>query len=94
MYSWILIKAFDTVWREGLWCKLLMNQIIGKMHNAIVNMHRNVESVANINQENRVCNLCQSRELEDGYHYLFECTELTTTEPGGFLKNADVDQLL
>ena len=41
-----LIKAFDAAWREGLWCKLLMNQIIGKMHNVIVNMHRNVKSVA------------------------------------------------
>jgi hypothetical protein len=29
----------------------------------------------NINRENRVRNLCQSRELKDEYHYLFECTE-------------------
>ena len=29
----------------------------------------------NINRENRVRNLCQSRELGDEYHYLFECTE-------------------
>ena len=26
-------KAVDTVWREGLRCKLLMNHINGKMHN-------------------------------------------------------------
>ena len=37
VYSWILIKAFEAVWREGLWCTLLMNQIIGKMHKVIVN---------------------------------------------------------
>jgi len=29
----------------------------------------------NINRENRVCNLCQGRELEDEFHYLFEYTE-------------------
>ena len=44
-------KSFDTVWREGLWCKLLMNQIIGKMHNVIVNMYRNVKSGIMYNNE-------------------------------------------
>jgi hypothetical protein len=29
----------------------------------------------NINRENGACNLCQGRELEDEFHYLFECTE-------------------
>jgi hypothetical protein len=29
----------------------------------------------NINQEDRVCNLLQGREMGDEYHYLFECTE-------------------
>ena len=29
----------------------------------------------NINRENRVCNLCQGRELGDEFNYLFECTE-------------------
>ena len=28
--------AFDTVWRDGLWNKLLINQINGKMYNIIV----------------------------------------------------------
>jgi len=37
-------KAFDTVWRESLWCKLLMNYINGKIHNVIVNMYHNVKS--------------------------------------------------
>jgi hypothetical protein len=30
--------AYDTVWRDGLWNKLLINQINGKMYNIIFNM--------------------------------------------------------
>ena len=30
--------AVDTVWRDGLWNKLLINQINGKMYNVIFNM--------------------------------------------------------
>ena len=37
-------KAFDTVWREDLRCKLLMNHINGKMHIVIVNIYHNVKS--------------------------------------------------
>ena len=44
-------EAFDTVWREGLWCKLLMNNINGKMHNVIVNMYQNVKSRIMYNNE-------------------------------------------
>ena len=31
-------KAFDTVWRSGLWSKLLGNETNGKMYNIIYNM--------------------------------------------------------
>jgi hypothetical protein len=34
-----------------------------------------IDRCRNINRENRVCNLRQSRGLGDEYHYLFECTE-------------------
>ena len=34
-------KAFDTVWRDGLWYKLLMCNIKGKMYNVILNPYNN-----------------------------------------------------
>ena len=37
-------KAFDTVWREGLWCKLPRNYINGKMNNVIDNIYHDVKS--------------------------------------------------
>ena len=36
--------AFDTVWRDGLWSKLLINQLNGKMYNVIFNMCSGIES--------------------------------------------------
>ena len=32
-------KAFDKVWRDGLWYKLLLNNMNGNMYNIIVNMY-------------------------------------------------------
>ena len=37
-------KAFDTVWRPGLWFKLLKNYVNGKMYDVIVNMYSNIKS--------------------------------------------------
>lgn len=37
-------KAFDTVWRPGLWRKLLEHSINGKMLTVIINMYSNIKS--------------------------------------------------
>jgi hypothetical protein len=37
-------KASDTVWRDGLWYKLLMCNIKGNMYNVILNLYNNVKS--------------------------------------------------
>ena len=37
-------KAFDTVWRHGLWNQLLLNNMNGNMHNVIVNMFKDTKS--------------------------------------------------
>jgi hypothetical protein len=37
-------KAFDKVWRDGLWYKLLLNNINGKMFQIIQHMYKNIKS--------------------------------------------------
>ena len=42
-------KAFDVVWRDTLWYKLLLNHINGKMYNIILNMYKDVKSCVTYN---------------------------------------------
>ena len=42
-------KAFDKVWRNGLFHKLLNNSINGKMYNVILNMYKNIKSCISYN---------------------------------------------
>jgi hypothetical protein len=43
------INIFDTVWRDGLWYKLLMCNIKAKMYNVILNPYNNIKSRIKIN---------------------------------------------
>ena len=36
-------KAFDTVWRKGLWYKLLKKGITGKIFDIVYNMYQNIQ---------------------------------------------------
>ena len=42
-------KAFDTVWRTGLWSKLLKYNIDGKLLNVIKNMYKHIRSCVQFN---------------------------------------------
>jgi hypothetical protein len=37
-------KAFDTVWRDALWYKILLNNINGNMYQVIFDMYQNIKS--------------------------------------------------
>jgi hypothetical protein len=50
-------KAFDTVWRKGLWHKLLGNEINGKMYKVIFNMYSGIKSRVLYNGEMSVIGL-------------------------------------
>ena len=42
-------KAFDSVWRIGLWMKMLGNGINGKIFNVIFNLYKNIKSCVSLN---------------------------------------------
>lgn len=44
-----LRKAFDSVWRSGLWQKLLDSGIDGKLLRIIVNMYKGIKSCISLN---------------------------------------------
>jgi hypothetical protein len=71
-------KTFDIDWREGLWCKLLMNNINGKMHNVIVNMYHNVKSRIMHNNEYSDFVTCGNgvRHLEILSSFLFSYAQM------------------
>ena len=53
-------KAFDKVWREGVWYKLLMNKIDGKIYNIIINMYKGIKSRIQFKGEFSEYFLCQN----------------------------------
>ena len=44
-------KAFDSVWREGLWYKLVKSNVKGKILNVIQSMYANIKSCVLLNDE-------------------------------------------
>jgi hypothetical protein len=57
-------KAFDTVWRNGLWFKLVKNNINGKCLNIIKNMYSNIKSKIKTNQSSSGFFPCLSGERQ------------------------------
>ena len=66
-------KAFDSVWRIGLWKKMVENNIKGKFLTLIINMYSNIKSCVSINGEKSpffACN-CGVRQGENLSPVLF-----------------------
>ncbi|MEW8548382.1 MAG: reverse transcriptase family protein, partial [Candidatus Thiodiazotropha sp.] len=52
-------QAFDSVWRSGLWRKLLFNSVKGKFFKIVYNMYDNIKSCVRNNNETSVFFPCQ-----------------------------------
>ena len=84
-------KVFDTVWRNGLWYKLHMCNIKGKMYNVILNPYNNIKSriLYNDSVSNFFPCLNGVRQCEHLYSFLFALylidldTFLTSTNAQG-----------
>ena len=48
-------KPFDTVWRLGLWIKLISFGITGKLFNVIRNIYNNIKSCIQVNGQKSDC---------------------------------------
>lgn len=49
-------QTFDSVWRDGLWCKLSLNSVKGKFFQIIYNMYDNIKSCVKQPVLNFFCN--------------------------------------
>ncbi len=69
-------KTFDTVWREGLWWKLIRNNVNGKLLKVIHSMYNNIKSSVMVNQEvsnTFICNMGCDREKIYRHYCLLLC---------------------
>ena len=66
-------KAFDKVWREGLWHKLILNNIKGKVYNIIYNMYQGIKSRVSFEGNNSIFFPCNNglRQGENLSPFLF-----------------------
>ena len=85
-------KAFDTVWGEGLWLKLILNNINGTMFNIIVNMYQNIKSHIIYNGNTTDFFKCENgvRQGENLSHFLFSVFLNDITD---FLNDKNIDGL-
>ena len=51
-------KAFDTIWRDGLWYKMVKENIDSKVLNVIKNMYMNIKSCVKFNQKTSDTFIC------------------------------------
>ena len=66
-------KAFDTVWRVGLWKNIIASNITGKIVITILNLYSNTKSCVRQNTVHSEFFVCQSgvREGENLRPFLF-----------------------
>jgi len=54
------VKAFDKIWRDGLWYKLVKYGIKGKILSVIENMYKGIKSCATVNNRSNLSDFFES----------------------------------
>ena len=82
-------QAFDTVWRQGLWTKVLKSGIDGKCFRFIKNMYKGIKSKVQIGQHVSNFFLCNVgvRQGENLSPFLFS---LFINDPESFLQSNEI----
>ena len=72
-------KAFDKVWRDGLWYKLLLINMNGNMYNIIVNMYCGTNSCTFYNDCKSEFFPCNNgvRQVENFFPFFLPCSLMT-----------------
>ena len=85
-------KAFDKVWRDGLWYKLLVNNMNGNMYNIILNMYNGTKSCISYNDCKSEFFPCSNgvRQGENLSPFLFA---LFMNDLESYLSNCNLDGL-
>ena len=85
-------QAFDTIWRNGLWCKRLLNSVKGNFFQIVYNMYDNIKSCVKFNGEQTSFFKCNNgvRQGENLSPLLF-AIDLNDLEY--FIRSADVEPI-
>ena len=85
-------QAFDTVWRNGLWCKHLLNSVKGKFFQIVYNMYDNIKSCVKFNEEQTSFFKCNNgvRQGENLSPLLFA---MYLNDLESFILSADVEPI-
>ena len=88
-------QAFDSIWRGGLWRKLLFNSMNGKCFKIVFNMFENIKSCVRINDETsaffpRECGVRQGQNLSPLLFSLY-LNDLETFITSGGVNSIDLE---
>ena len=88
-------KAFDTVWKIGLWQKLIKNKISGKMFRVILNLYTDIKSCVKNGDLHSNFFACETgvRQAKSYPPFYLPCTFMYLNDLEEYLRENSVNRL-